>query len=75
MEDRVTNGRLLPGNVDLRSAAGRHFKHLVSSYAAECGRELTELELSQVRQAAAVQLRIEALQADIVGVTISMRTG
>jgi hypothetical protein len=64
--DRITNGRLLDGSVDLRSAAGRRFKHLVTSYTAECGRELTELELSQIRQAAAVQLRVEALQANIV---------
>jgi hypothetical protein len=65
--DRVTNGRLLPGSVDLRSSSGRRFAHLVRSYTAELGGEPSESQQSLVRQAASIQIRIEQLQADIVG--------
>jgi hypothetical protein len=39
---------------------------LVEAYSAECGKDLSELELSQVRQAASLQLEVESLQARIV---------
>jgi hypothetical protein len=64
--DKVSNGRLLPTTVDLRSVAGRRFRHLVAAYESEIGGELTEAERATVRQAAALQLRIEQLQARIV---------
>jgi len=64
--DKVTNGRLLAGNVDLRSAAGRRFRHLVAAYTDEIGGDLSEAETGLVRQAAAMTLTCERVQADIV---------
>ena len=64
--DRVTNGRLLPGSVDLRSSAGRRFKHLVRAYEAELAGEPSESQRGLVRQIATIQIQIERIQADIV---------
>jgi hypothetical protein len=61
--DRVSNGRLSSGDVDLRSAPARRFRYLVSAYSSELGDGLTELERATVRQAATVQIEIERLQA------------
>jgi hypothetical protein len=64
--DRVANGRLLPKSVDLRSAAGRRFRHLVGAYEAELGPERSESQRGLVRQIATLQIQIERIQADIV---------
>ena len=66
-KDVITNGRLLSSNVDMRSSSGRRFSHLVRSYTAELGGEPSESQRSLVRQAATVQIRIEQLQADVIG--------
>jgi hypothetical protein len=63
--DKVSNGRLLPKSVDLRSAAGRRFRFLVERYSEELGREPTEAEKSMIRQRAAFQLHAEQMQAAI----------
>jgi hypothetical protein len=39
--DKVSNGTRLMDGVDMRSAAGRRFRHLVDSYSAELGTELS----------------------------------
>ncbi|OKO69395.1 hypothetical protein AC629_41260 [Bradyrhizobium sp. NAS80.1] len=65
--DKISNGRILPKSVDLRSTAGRRFKHLVRTYEAELGGEPTELQRGLVRQVATIQIQIERTQADIVG--------
>lgn len=62
----VTNGSRLLEGVDGRSASARRFRDLVRSFSEEIGGELTELELGLVRQAAAVTLKAEALQAALV---------
>jgi hypothetical protein len=65
--DKVSNGRLLPKSVDLRSASGRRMKHLISAFAQAL--KLTapsELEMTQLRQLAALTLASERLAADIV---------
>jgi hypothetical protein len=64
--DRVSNGRLSAGDVDLRSAPARRFRYLINAYSAELGDELTELDRATVRQAATVQLAIENLQAEML---------
>jgi hypothetical protein len=63
--DKVSNGRLFR-NVDLRSSAARRFRVLVDAYEAELGGELTEAERSLARQAVALQLKGEMMQAAIV---------
>jgi hypothetical protein len=64
--DKVSNGtRMLP-DVDMRSAAGRRFRHLVGAYSDELGNDLSEAELSLIRQAVALQLEAERMQAAIV---------
>jgi hypothetical protein len=63
--DKVTNGRLLPKTVDLRSAASRRFKHLVASYSIELGDELSEAEKSLIRQAVTLQLAAETMQEQV----------
>jgi len=69
---RISNGSLLPG-VDGRSAAARRFRDLVAEFGRELGqgeplsvRALSSAEVALVRQAAAITVRAEALQADIV---------
>jgi hypothetical protein len=64
--DKVSNGTRLMDGVDMRSAAGRRFRHLVDSYSAELGTELSEAELSLIRQAVGLQLLAERLQGQIV---------
>jgi hypothetical protein len=65
--DRITNGRLLPGHIDLRSAAARRFRHLISSYVAELGLKPSESQMSLIRQISTLQLQIENLQGAVVG--------
>jgi hypothetical protein len=64
--DKVSNGTRMLAHVDMRSAAGRRFRHLVEAYSAELGPELSEAELSLVRQACALQLQAERMQGAIV---------
>jgi hypothetical protein len=64
--DKVSNGRLLPKSVDMRSAGGRRYRYLVSAYSNEIGTELTEPEKALVRQVSSLQLRIEQLQVRVV---------
>jgi hypothetical protein len=64
--DKVSNGTRMLAHVDMRSAAGRRFRHLVDAYSAELGTELSEAELSLVRQACALQLQAERMQGAIV---------
>jgi len=63
----VTNGALLAG-VDKRSAIGRRFRDLVTEYAREIGggEPLNPAEMALVKQAAALTVRAEALQIDIL---------
>ncbi|WP_439399362.1 hypothetical protein ACRQ5Q_18450 [Bradyrhizobium sp. PMVTL-01] len=66
LRDKLSNGtRLMPG-VDLRSAAGRRYRYLVTEYSNELGTELTEPEKALVRQVSSLQLRIEQLQGRLV---------
>lgn len=66
--DKVSNGtRLLPADVDMRTVRGRRLKHLVRSFReALCSGDISEIELSQLRQVASLTLRAESLSADIV---------
>jgi hypothetical protein len=64
--DKMSNGRLLPPSVDMRSATGRRFRHLVQSYVSELGGDLSEAELGLVRQTVGLQIRSEQMQAAIV---------
>jgi hypothetical protein len=66
--DKVSNGRLLSKAVDMRSAGGRRFRHLVQSYVAELGgvEHLAESDFSLIKQAVALQMQAEAMQESIV---------
>jgi protein-tyrosine-phosphatase len=59
------SGIALP-RVDGRTVAARRFRELVDAFSAELGANLTETERGMVRQAAALQLRIEQMQGAIV---------
>lgn len=65
---RVTNGSLLLAGIDGRSADARRYRDLVEAFSREIdrGAGLTAAEMTLVRQAAAVALRSELLQSDIV---------
>ena len=62
----VSNRSRLLQNVDGRSSSARRFRDLVAAFEAEIGGTLTEVERGLVRQAAALTIRAEQLQADIV---------
>jgi hypothetical protein len=66
--DKVSNGRLLSKAVDMRSAAGRRFRHLVQSHIEDLGgaEHLTEADLGLIKQSVALQLQAERMQEDIV---------
>jgi hypothetical protein len=66
--DKVSNGRLLSKAVDMRSAGGRRFRHLVESHVADLGgvERLTEADLGLIKQAVALQMQAEAMQEQIV---------
>jgi hypothetical protein len=66
LRDKVTNGRPLPKSVDLRSSESRRHRHLIASLTDEIGGNPTELERALIKQAAALTLKSEALQAAIV---------
>jgi len=62
----VTNGSKLLVGIDGRSPTARRFRDLVAAFEAEIGGNLTEVERGLVKQAAALTIRAEQLQADIV---------
>jgi len=66
----LTNGSLLPRGLDGRSAPARRYRDLILQFshgiAGERGTPLNPAELALVKQAAAITVRAEALQADIV---------
>ena len=63
----VTNRTRLIAGVDGRSATARRFRDLIADYTRECGgKDLSPAEAWLVRQAAAMTLRAEQLQAAIV---------
>jgi hypothetical protein len=62
----VTNGSKLLVGIDGRSPSARRFRDLIQLYEAEIGGELTEVERGLVKQAAALTLTAEGMQADIV---------
>jgi hypothetical protein len=62
----VTNGSRLLEGIDGRSPLARRFRDLIKAYEAEIGGELTEVERGLVKQAAALTLRAEQMQAAIV---------
>ena len=62
----VTNGKKLIDGIDGRTAAGRRYRDLVRAFKTEIGGTITEAELGLIRQAAALTLRAEQMQADIV---------
>lgn len=64
--DKISNGTRMLAGTDMRTANGRRFRHLVDAYAAELGSDLSEAELSLIRQAVALQLEAERMQAAIV---------
>jgi hypothetical protein len=62
----VTNGSKLLVGIDGRSPGARRFRDLIQLYEAEIGGALTEVERGLIKQAAALTLRTEQLQAAIV---------
>jgi hypothetical protein len=62
----ISNGSRLHANVDARSAGARRFRDLIQSYTDEIGTALSESEMALVRQAAALTMQAETMQADIV---------
>jgi len=65
----ITNKKRLHSNaapIDGRSHGARRFRDLVEAFTSEIGGDLTESESGLVRQAAALALRCEGLQAAIV---------
>jgi hypothetical protein len=59
---KVSNGSAVHQNVDERSAGARRFRDLIAAYSAGLG-ELNEFDFALVRQAAALTLKAEQLQA------------
>jgi hypothetical protein len=64
-ERRTSTGILLP-RIDQRTIGAMRYRSLLDSYGAELGGHLSEPEKALVQQIAAMQLRIEQLQARIV---------
>jgi hypothetical protein len=63
---RVSNrSRILPG-VDGRSATARRFRDICRSYEIDFGGNVTEVERDLIRQAAALVVRSEQMQADLI---------
>ena len=62
----ITNGKRLLEGISMRTAAGRRYRDLVEAYTAEIGGELSQTEMAMVKQAAALAIQSEAMQADIV---------
>ncbi len=62
----VSNGTKLLDGIDGRSPTARRFRDLVQAFQAEFGGALSEADKLLVRQAAALTIRAEQLQADLV---------
>jgi hypothetical protein len=62
---RTAGGIQLP-RIDGRTVSARRYRDLVVAYEAEVGGGLSESERSTIQQAAALSLRAEELQADLV---------
>ncbi|MGB3864519.1 MAG: hypothetical protein WBA29_02680 [Xanthobacteraceae bacterium] len=62
----VSNGSRLLDGIDGRSAQARRFRDLCRSYEAEIGGAVSAVERDMIRQAAALTLRSEQMQAAIV---------
>jgi hypothetical protein len=62
----ITNGRMFDRSVDGRSAASRRFKDVCAALTRDLGAAPTITDLTLIRQAAALVLRAEQLQASIV---------
>ena len=73
-KDKLSNGRLLPKSVDMRSKQGRRMKHLVAAFTTSLGiPSPNELEQAQIKQLAALTLAAERLATDVVkGVAVPM---
>jgi hypothetical protein len=65
-ERRTSSGIPLPRAADGRSVNARRFRDLVVAFEAEVGAVLTESERALVKQAAALTLRAEELQGDLI---------
>jgi hypothetical protein len=65
-KSRLTNKRWALSGVDMRSPVGRRFRDLCDGFEREAGGNLTETEKALVRQAAAMVLQAELLQASLV---------
>lgn len=69
---QVTNGRRLLIGVDARSKHGRRFRDLIAAYTDEIGGNLSATDQAMVKQAAALSIRAEMMQAEIVnGVAVN----
>ena len=62
----VTNGKKLIEGIDGRTTAGRRYRDLVRAFEKDVGSPVTEADRGLIRQAAALTLRAEQMQADIV---------
>jgi hypothetical protein len=65
-ERRTTSGIPLPRAADGRSVRARRFRDLVVAFELEVGGVLTESERAMIKQAAALTLRAEELQGDLI---------
>ena len=63
---RQTEAGIALPRTDHRTVAAMRYRALLNSYTAELGGRLTEPEKALVQQIAAMQLRIEQMQAQIV---------
>jgi hypothetical protein len=64
----LSNDALLVEGCDLRSSSARRFRDLVNAFSRDLGgvSALSEVERAHVRQAAALTVQVERLQASIV---------
>jgi hypothetical protein len=67
-QEKISNGtRLLPADVDMRTARGRRLKFLVRAFHEALGAgDLDEIELGQLRRLAVLTLQAEMLSSDVV---------
>lgn len=62
----VSNRSRLLDGIDGRSASARRFRDICRAYEAEVGGNISDVDRDLIKQAAALTLRAEQLQADIV---------
>jgi hypothetical protein len=65
-ERRTNSGIPLPRVADGRCVAARRFRGLIEAFELEVGGVLTESERAMIKQAAALTLRAEELQGDLI---------